>query len=115
MSGSTFNKMMADQNKKLNKIIISSNRKIIYRAQPDTKQKYISYLQKEFEKPVMMIGDGSNDVSAIIQADIGIGVIGENKTIQKVSDIVVNNWIVIPSLIKISIIVDQLLVIFLIG
>ena len=46
----------------------------------------------------MMIGDGANDISAIKKADIGVGVIGENKTVQNISDVVIDSWTKIPAI-----------------
>jgi soluble P-type ATPase len=100
ISGQQIEKLINDKSNVLKKLIESTNRRIIYRASPNVKQLYVSYLQKTFNEPVMMIGDGSNDVSSIMKADIGIGVKGENQTVQKVADIVVDSWIVVPSLLK---------------
>ena len=66
----------------LSNIIAGGNKYVIYKASPNTKQLYISFLQKNTDKEIMMIGDGSNDVSAIVQANIGIG-IKMSKILQK--------------------------------
>lgn len=100
ISGNLIEKMIENKNENLKRIIESCDRRIIYRASPNVKQLFVSYLQHEFGKPVMMIGDGSNDISSIMKSDIGIGVMGENKTIQKVADVVVSNWTIIPELLK---------------
>jgi magnesium-transporting ATPase (P-type) len=81
-------------------LINNTNKRIIYRATPNIKQLYVSTLQNIFAEDVMMIGDGANDLSAIMSANIGIGIIGENSTIQSISDIVIDNWNLIPKLIK---------------
>lgn len=87
--------------KELFKIIIKiSDKKIIYRAIPNIKQLYVTSLQESFNNDVMMIGDGMNDISAIMSSNIGIGIIGENDVIQKVSDIVIDNWNKIPALLN---------------
>ena len=44
----------------------------------------------------MMIGDGMNDISAIMKADIGVAVIGENKLTQDIADLVIDSWAKIP-------------------
>jgi len=82
---------------KLQKVLLAK-RKIIYRASPHVKQMYVSYLQKTFNKSVMMVGDGSNDVSALIQADIGVAIKGESQTAQQVADIVIDTWTKIPKM-----------------
>jgi magnesium-transporting ATPase (P-type) len=69
-----------------------SNARIIYRASPTSKQLFVAFLQKYMQKSVMMIGDGSNDIPAIMQADIGVGIIGENKNIQSIAEIVIKEW-----------------------
>lgn len=79
--------------------IYKYNRVIIYRASPSTKEHYINYLKENADgSKVLMIGDGANDISAITKADIGVGVIGENKQVQNVADIVIDNWRKIPDL-----------------
>lgn len=81
--------------------LILNKHKIIYRASPDLKQKYVTMLQKTFGKPVLMVGDGSNDISAIMTADLGIGIIGgENQTVLKISDMNIHNWSIIPKLLE---------------
>lgn len=80
------------------KILLNTNRKIVYRASPHIKQMYVTYLQKSFSKSVMMVGDGSNDVSALIQADIGVAIKGESITAQKVADVVIDKWTKIPKI-----------------
>lgn len=73
-------------------LIKNSKRRIIYRATPTSKQKVVSLFQKQMKRTVMMVGDGSNDVPAMFQADVSIGVIGENKSIQNIAEIVIDNW-----------------------
>ncbi len=81
--------------------LILNKHKIIYRASPDLKQKYVTMLKETFGKPVLMVGDGSNDISAIMTADLGIGIIGgENQTILKISDMNIHNWSIIPKLLQ---------------
>ena len=100
ISGSFLQELINNNSNNLINAILSTNRHIIYRATPNIKQLYVSFLQSSFHKTVMMIGDGSNDISSIIKADVGIGIIGENKTIQKISDIVVKDWKVVPKLLE---------------
>lgn len=84
---------------KLTEIISSSDKKIIFRASPNSKQIYVSYLQNTFNKEVMMIGDGSNDIASIIQSNIGVAINKpDNTNVQQVADIVVDTWRQIPSL-----------------
>jgi magnesium-transporting ATPase (P-type) len=86
---------------KLVSIIKMSNKKIIYRATPSGKQIYVACLQKYFNKQVMMIGDGANDISAIKQSNIGVGIKKDNNiNVQNVSEIVVDNWNIIPKFLK---------------
>jgi magnesium-transporting ATPase (P-type) len=47
-----------------------------------------------------MVGDGSNDISALIMADIGVGIIGENLTVQYISSILTSTWTKIPALLE---------------
>lgn len=85
----------------LKSIIETSNRRIIYRSSPKGKQLFIGYLQTYFDKPVMMIGDGSNDVAALIQSDIGLAVKnGNNINVQNISDIIIESWNIIPELLS---------------
>ena len=82
-------------------LLSNTNRKIIYRASPSGKQLYVSFLQNWFKKEVMMVGDGSNDVSALIQSDIGVGINKDNNyNVQNVAEIVVNNWNQLPQLLE---------------
>ena len=83
----------------MSQIVSSGNKYVIYRASPNTKQLYISFLQKNSDKETMMIGDGSNDISAIVQANIGIGIKNEdNYNVQNIAEIIVDNWNKIPQL-----------------
>lgn len=100
ISGSTLENIIINDKKIFEKIILSTNKRIIYRATPNLKQLYVSTLQSLFKEDVMMIGDGTNDLSAIMSSSVGVGIIGENVMIQKVSDIVIENWNVIPKLLS---------------
>lgn len=86
--------------------IISTNRIVIYRATPITKESYINILQTYADKnhSVMMIGDGHNDIPAIMKADIGISIGNRtnknNMNIQYISDIIIDKWNKIPDLIE---------------
>ncbi len=85
----------------LSMIIQNSNKRIIYRASPNGKQIYISFLKKWFQKETMMIGDGSNDISALVQSNIGIGIKQDNNyNVQNVAEIVIDNWNKIPQLLR---------------
>jgi magnesium-transporting ATPase (P-type) len=100
INGKLFEKIV-NSNKcdKLVNIIRATNKKIIYRATPYGKQLYISFIQTKFDKEVMMVGDGSNDVSALIQSNISIGIKQDNNmNVQNVSDIVLDKWTTIPDL-----------------
>ena len=57
----------------------------------------------------MMIGDGSNDIPSIMQADIGVAVIGENKNIQNMAEIVIKEWPEILDYINSSIEMKQII------
>lgn len=86
---------------KLINIVKASNKKIIYRASPNGKQIYVACLQKYLKKEIMMVGDGANDVSAIIQANVGVGIKkGNNMNVQNISEICINDWNIIPDLLK---------------
>lgn len=98
ISGTILESYIKNNKKIFEKLILSTNKRIIYRATPNLKQLYVSTLQEIFKKDVMMIGDGTNDLSAIMSSNVGIGIIGENVMIEKVSDIVIENWNVIPLL-----------------
>ena len=73
-----------------------SRKKITFRASPNGKQIYISMMQKinyDSGGGVMMIGDGSNDIAALIQSNIGISIGKEgNNNVKNVSEIVIDNW-----------------------
>ena len=82
-------------------IIEASKQRIIFRSTPNGKQLFVSFLQKYMRKEVMMIGDGSNDVAAIIQSNIGIGIKKDNNlNVQNISEITINNWTIIPTLLN---------------
>lgn len=82
-------------------VINNSTNRVIYRASPRGKQLYIVFLQKYFNKSVMMVGDGSNDIAALIQSNIGISIKhSDNVAVQNISDIVVDTWTQIPDLLK---------------
>jgi len=85
---------------KLKTIIALTNRRIIYRASPAAKQLYIMFLQRTFPNhETMMVGDGLNDMAAIIQANVGVSIRQENNTqVQNTSDIIISDWNTIPKL-----------------
>jgi magnesium-transporting ATPase (P-type) len=86
---------------KLQHIIKQSNRKIIYRASPNNKKLYIEFLQQSFREEVLMIGDGSNDIASLIQADVSMCIRhNDNNAVQLASDIVLNTWNDVPELIS---------------
>ena len=92
ISGSVLEQIINTNKELFKKLICLTKKRIIYRATPNIKQLYVTALQNSFNEDVMMIGDGTNDLSAIMSSNIGIGIIGENDTIQKISDIVIDNW-----------------------
>ena len=98
MEGKLVNEMISDDSEQLKYYITNSCNRIIYRADPSCKQKFISFLKSNYDKDVMMVGDGSNDISALIMADVGVGIIGENMTVQYISDILTSTWTKIPDL-----------------
>lgn len=87
--------------------ISTINKIIIYRASPKVKENYVEYIKTMDRMKhvnsfngVMMIGDGSNDISAIMKADIGVGIIGENEQVQHISDIIIDSWNKIPIILE---------------
>ena len=100
ISGSTLEDIITNNKKMFENLILFTNKRIIYRATPNLKQLYVSTLQSMFKEDVMMIGDGTNDLSAIMTSNVGVGIVGENDMIQKVSDIIIENWNVIPLLLN---------------
>ncbi|ARF08724.1 soluble P-type ATPase [Catovirus CTV1] len=99
VNGKIFNELIREE--KFKNIILNTNKIIVYRATPEIKEKYIQYLKFADEKnQVMMIGDGSNDISAIMRADVGVAVKGESNQIQNISDVVIDSWCKIPELLK---------------
>ncbi len=108
--GGLFNN--SEYHDKLMKLINSSNRRIIYRATPHDKQKYIEFLQNNTKENIMMIGDGLNDMSAIIQSNIGIA-IKNNSNVEAISDITISNWMYVPYILdqfaKFKIIINSIL------
>ncbi len=84
---------------KFTQIINSSNRRIIYRASPNDKQLFVSLLRKKNE--VCMVGDGTNDVSAIMKSNVGICIKkSDNNNVQHIAEIIVDDWTIIPQLLK---------------
>ena len=100
IEGRLVNEMINKNSEQLKYYITNSSNRIIYRADPSCKQKFISFLKSNYEKDVMMVGDGSNDISALIMADVGVGIIGENMTVQYISDILTSTWTKIPGLLE---------------
>lgn len=100
LNGRIFIDLLNDKfSVKLKQIIQKKNKIIIYRATPEVKEKYIQYIKLiDPDNQVMMIGDGSNDIAAIMKSDIGIAIVGESTQIQNISDIVIDNWSKIPNL-----------------
>jgi magnesium-transporting ATPase (P-type) len=82
--------------------IINLTRKIIiYRASPHGKKLYVSFLQSWFNREVMMVGDRSNDISALIQADIGLAVRHEdNKNVTDIADVIIESFPQIPQFLR---------------
>ena len=77
---------------KLNIIINKWTKHIIFRTTPNGKQLFIKFLQN-YNHEVMMIGDGSNDIGALMQSDIGVCVQNNNNNnVQKVSQILISSW-----------------------
>ncbi len=83
----------------LSEIINLTSKIIIYRASPSGKQLYVSFLQSWFRKEVMMLGDGLNDIAALMQSDVGLSVNHpDNDNVKKMSDIVITSVTQVPSL-----------------
>ena len=80
----------------------SAGRRIIYRASPNGKQVYIEMLQKDHRRSTMMIGDGSNDLAALIQANVGVCIRhgDANLGVQNVAEWVIEDWTQIPLLLS---------------
>lgn len=75
--------------------------KVIYRASPHCKQMYVAFLQTHGMGATLMIGDGCNDIAALMQADVGIGISGgESTRASGVSEIAINNWTQLPDLLR---------------
>lgn len=101
INGKLLIELINNHNDILKHIIYKKNKIIIYRATPLIKEKYIQYIKFiDLDNQVLMIGDGSNDIAAIMKADVGIGVIGESLQVQNISDIIIDNWSKIPNLLK---------------
>ena len=99
ISGQDFERESQSFSESLDERIRDAKDIVIYRASPHVKQLYVSYMQRN-NASVMMVGDGPNDVSAIMQSDVGVGVVGESATVQRVSDVVIDNWTKIPQLLQ---------------
>lgn len=78
--------------------LVNKNKVVVYRATPATKERYVELLQKHGQ--VMMIGDGSNDIPAIIKSDIGVSVIGENSQVSNLSDVAIDKWNKVPLIVN---------------
>ena len=101
INGRIFNELIFNSNDELTHIIKNINKIIIYRATPETKEKYIEYIKSiDSKNQVMMIGDGSNDIAAIMKSDIGVGIIGESNQVQNISDIILDSWDQIPDMLN---------------
>ena len=60
----------------LKSIIELCNSVIFCRSTPAEKASIVEFFKRTFNKTVLAIGDGGNDVNMIKQADIGVGLIG---------------------------------------
>jgi len=98
IEGKLVNELINTNSEELKYFVSNTTNRIIFRADPSCKQKFISFLKSNYNKDVMMVGDGSNDISALIMADVGVGIIGENMTVQYISDILTSTWTKIPGL-----------------
>ena len=84
-------------------LIQKTRQRIIYRSTPAGKQQFVSYLQKMTQKEVLMVGDESNDIAALIQSQVGICIKSQESTnlnVQNVSEVVIDNWNKIPALLE---------------
>ncbi|MDH5379426.1 MAG: heavy metal translocating P-type ATPase metal-binding domain-containing protein [Cyclobacteriaceae bacterium] len=69
--------------------IFPPDTRILFNQKPEDKLNYISKLQNENEK-VLMIGDGLNDAPALIQSDLGISVTDDIAVFTPSSDVIMD-------------------------
>lgn len=101
INGKILNELEMIKSSIMPEIIKKKNKIIVYRATPETKEKYIEYIKTiDPENQVMMIGDGSNDIAAIMKSDVGISIIGESNQVQNISDLILDRWTKIPEILE---------------
>jgi P-type E1-E2 ATPase len=53
---------------------------VVSQATPSQKAFIVQILQKVSKKCVLAVGDGANDVSMIVAANVGVGIVGREGT-----------------------------------
>lgn len=82
------------------KCIKSHKIKCVYRASPMVKQAFVSFMKKYLGFRVAMIGDGANDLGALVESDLAIACRGESSKPKSVCDVEVENWNVLPAMLR---------------
>lgn len=73
---------------------------VVYRATPSGKETLVRFLKNYMKKQVLMIGDGMNDVPAMIEANFSVAVVGESEKPRSVCDAYITDWHGLPSLLS---------------
>lgn len=79
ISGTTLDVVLANESmtNQFFKVAVQSNSVCVCRCSPLQKAAVAKQIIKETQKRIACVGDGGNDVPMIMEADVGLGIVGK--------------------------------------